>query len=136
MAKQTILGADPLGKSILDGNIKICAFATGATDTITLTPADTDVLISNTSSSDCYIVLPPVAECRGLTFTFFKTDSGTQSVFLIPNSWIDTDLEGGDSYFWNQGGNKEMDFDAQYDWAMLRSNGICWLSIAQGDGIA
>lgn len=128
MAKQTILGADPLGKSILDGNIKICAFATGATDTITLTPADTDVLISNTSSSDCYIVLPPVAECRGLTFTFLKTDSGTQSVLLIPNSWITSTLNGGDSVNWE--GSTGYDFDAQWDSLVLRSNGVSWINPA------
>jgi hypothetical protein len=128
MAKQTILGADPLGKSILDGDIKVVAFATGSTDAVTLNPSDTDVLISNTSSSDCYIVLPPVAECRGLTFTFLKTDSGTQSVFLIPNSWITSTLNGGDSINWE--GSTGYDFDTQYDSLVLRSNGVSWINPA------
>jgi len=123
-----------IGKLVGEGAVTRVDFATGSTDDYVMNASEQIIYLSNTSSSDCQIFLPPVQECAGMFYSFFKTDSGTQSVLLNPNSFISSTLDGGDSIDW--GGSTGYDFDAQYDWLLLYSNGQKWCPIAEGTGIS
>ncbi len=113
-------------------------YVDGDDGAVTLRADQQDVLITHsetTNSTDAYITLPPVTEARGKLYTFYKTDSGTVSVFVIPQGWITSSLNGGDSMNWD--GSTGYDLNGQHEHLVLYSTGDVWVAITDGTaGIA
>lgn len=121
------------GQGVLDAQIQDYSgplFVDGDDGSVSLEVNDTSVIVTHsetTNSTDAYIYLPPVSAARGKMYSFLKTDSGTVSVLVVPQGWITSTLNGGDSDNWD--GSTGYDINAQWDHLMLYCTGDVWVEI-------